>query len=348
MKLLLTVRCSLVVPMNVQALFFPDLETIESDYHTRLLGGEKFKDAALIHLTTALKDHFRIWLPQDLLELSIVHPQHNVFSNRIFQTTTWKEWALLGKEQLGQSSSHLAIALTEQNVPENIAKGISLSMEKFGNELKGEIKGLQHSIGAIKTAITQSRPTPSLPNHAPYYMMPYLSQLPLHDNGPSTPPSTHIQPIDPSPFHQIGVPPAPTVRMSSEDVARSEAISKFGDKYYKTQFKWDGTALIPQYCFAQNVKTVFEIVTEWRRGIDGSFSIEELNNTWSAAWRRNRDSVKTEYRRRKAIVDAVLSIQMENKKSEAVAIQMLEARFPEHTQNVSTMARKILKPIKIT
>lgn len=341
---LIIIFLSEVVPVAVQILFFPDLETIEAEYYTRLQGGDKFKDAALLHLIVALKNHFRQWLPQDLLELSILAPNHHVFSNRIFQTNTWREWRNIAINQLGESSPFIAENLTEHNVPENIAKGISLTMEKFGNDLEGEIKGLQHYLEVISTALSQPRSAPCMPM---YHAYPSSFSLPTsqHTTMPSSTQFTGsfahqntLLPIPP-PISTAFPLAAPAPTSSMESIARNEAMSKYGKKYDKTQFKWDGTQLVPQYCFAQNVKTVFEVVTEWRRGIDGGFAIEELNNTWSVAWRRHRDSVKTEYRRRKAIVDAITTIQEGQKKSEAIAIQMLEARYPEHINNVSTMAR---------
>ncbi|KJA13263.1 hypothetical protein HYPSUDRAFT_59993 [Hypholoma sublateritium FD-334 SS-4] len=76
------------------------------------------------------------------------------------------------------------------------------------------------------------------------------------------------------------------------------------------QFDWDEktSTWLPKFSFwkpKSNVLTVDNIWREDRFGIDGLFSIQELNAQWDARWKRNNHSIKQEAYWRKKVVNII-------------------------------------------
>jgi hypothetical protein len=82
--------------------------------------------------------------------------------------------------------------------------------------------------------------------------------------------------------------------------------AKYGDARLRKHL-WDfvDNEYLPHYNF-HPLARIADIWAEWTDGIDGHMSVRQLDEGWGARWRRNVGTKKTEYRRRKKIVDLVV------------------------------------------
>ena len=83
-------------------------------------------------------------------------------------------------------------------------------------------------------------------------------------------------------------------------------VEKYGDARLRKHL-WDfvDNEYLPHYNFHPLVR-IADIWAEWTDGIDGYMSVRQLDEGWGARWRRNVGAKKTEYGRRKKIVDLVV------------------------------------------
>ncbi|KAF8476455.1 hypothetical protein DFH94DRAFT_732355, partial [Russula ochroleuca] len=79
-------------------------------------------------------------------------------------------------------------------------------------------------------------------------------------------------------------------------------VAKYGEQRLRhhSTWSWEHQEFLPFYAF-QPVNSICEIWEEWSRGINGFLSTRELEEGWSARWRRNNSGLKTENGRRKKV-----------------------------------------------
>jgi hypothetical protein len=83
-------------------------------------------------------------------------------------------------------------------------------------------------------------------------------------------------------------------------------VAKYGDAHLRKHL-WDfvDNEYLPHYNF-RPLTRIADIWAEWTDGIEGYLSVRQLDEGWGARWRRNVGAKKTEYGRRKKIVDLVV------------------------------------------
>jgi hypothetical protein len=82
-------------------------------------------------------------------------------------------------------------------------------------------------------------------------------------------------------------------------------VNKYGDtRLRKHQWDFVDNEYLPHYNY-RPLTQIVDVWTEWTTGIDGCLSVRELDEGWGARWRRNIGAKKTEYGRRKKIIDLV-------------------------------------------
>jgi hypothetical protein len=104
---------------------------------------------------------------------------------------------------------------------------------------------------------------------------------------------------------------------------------------------WDfvDNEFLPHYNFRPQVARIAEVWTEWTVGIDGYMSVRELDEGWGARWRRNVGAKKTEYGRRKKIIDLVLWLVANKPRWDAdLALHFLTDQFQPHFKSARSFS----------
>lgn len=83
---------------------------------------------------------------------------------------------------------------------------------------------------------------------------------------------------------------------------------------------------LPFYVFKKGL-TVAEIWTEWTVGLEGCFSIRDLNDGWDARWRRNNAGQKTENARRRKVVALIEALGNQPDWSTSLALRFLNNKY---------------------
>lgn len=103
----------------------------------------------------------------------------------------------------------------------------------------------------------------------------------------------------------------PLATSSGFTVAQMSAWNVLALKYSLDRLKrhqWDWVekteTFLPKYTF-QPVLKITDVWTEWASGLNGFLSVRELNEGWNAKWKRDNQSIKNEYGRRKKIIDLI-------------------------------------------
>lgn len=115
-----------------------------------------------------------------------------------------------------------------------------------------------------------------------------------------------------------------------------ELIKKFGsNKISKHQFEWVSSykttipdGWLPIYKYNTNVKTIRDIWTEFADGVDGQFSVRQLEDNWGARWRRNVHGQKTEATRRNVITNIITSLAQKPRWTVQLALEYLDYQYP--------------------
>lgn len=122
----------------------------------------------------------------------------------------------------------------------------------------------------------------------------------------------------------------------SRQVKSIEALeAKYGQEcLFKHQFEWVAYSsglireeFLPIYTYRTGI-SVRSIWEEWVNGLDGQFSIQQLNDGWGSRWRRNVQGQKTEGSRRKHITDLITSLSQKPSWTTSLALRFLEDEYP--------------------
>lgn len=90
---------------------------------------------------------------------------------------------------------------------------------------------------------------------------------------------------------------------------------------------------LPFYIFKKGL-TVAEIWTEWTVGLEGCFSVRDLNDGWEARWRRNNAGQKTENARRRKVVALIEALGNQPNWDTSLALRFLNDKYKIPTPSV--------------
>jgi hypothetical protein len=83
----------------------------------------------------------------------------------------------------------------------------------------------------------------------------------------------------------------------------------------------------PEYTFAK-VNSIDDVWREYTEGIDGQFSVRELEERWAARWKRNVHALKTEHARRRAVLKLVTALAGKTNWNTDLALRFLRKNYP--------------------
>jgi hypothetical protein len=102
---------------------------------------------------------------------------------------------------------------------------------------------------------------------------------------------------------------------------------KYGDNRLQThKWEWISDDWLPYYKY-QTVQQISDIWVEWSDGLGGCLSVRELNEEWGARWRRNNAGQKTEWGRRKKVVDLVTELSGKHRWNTKLALRFLAEKY---------------------
>ncbi|KAK6984724.1 hypothetical protein R3P38DRAFT_3451992 [Favolaschia claudopus] len=159
-------------------------------------------------------------------------------------------------------------------------------------------------------------PTPPLFDTAdmPFDMFPpdpaldaFIAASFTHPNMPmpATSPPTSTQaavlhtPVLPLPST---TPPLSTLTPGSPEERQQFYFQRYGAEHFRKHSpEWVDGNWLPRYKYS-SVDVIWEYWVEWKEGVDGFISVEELTTTWGAKWRRNIPALKNENTRRMRVI----------------------------------------------
>ena len=104
-------------------------------------------------------------------------------------------------------------------------------------------------------------------------------------------------------------------------------MAKFGyHRLMKHKWEWVDGDYLPFYEFKCK-PTILQVWTEWAEGWDGHLSVCELTEHWGASWRRNIGGKKTEFGRRKKVVDLIETLAKRTRWNLSRALRFIEDNY---------------------
>lgn len=216
---------------------------------------------------------------------------------------------------------------------------------------------MQHALAALINS--SSTPSPSSMSTSTGSLLPPLPPLstnpnlhrpattaPSHPFAPVSPPVLSLPPLSFPAVLPITTASAATAApaavsdplafLGADERARREqlkreTVTRWGSKIADIPLFWSeihGGCWVPAYEF-QEVKTVLDVWAEYADGLRGKISVRELEENYGATWRRNIGSTKSEWTRRKKVVDAVKQAANRVGHSTVSALTELSIRFPK-------------------
>lgn len=109
-------------------------------------------------------------------------------------------------------------------------------------------------------------------------------------------------------------------------------INELGEAqfYLHRPWKWFDSQLVPSYSF-QPVRTVADLWTEWTAGLNGCMSLSLLVNRWSTKWRKGDNAKRTEFSRRKKVIDLIERLRNKHRWDVALALRFLQEKYGNQT-----------------
>ncbi|KAK7027698.1 hypothetical protein R3P38DRAFT_3190769 [Favolaschia claudopus] len=99
-----------------------------------------------------------------------------------------------------------------------------------------------------------------------------------------------------------------TLTPGSPEERQQFYFQRYGaDRFRKHSPEWVDGDWLPRYKYS-SADGIWEYWVEWKEGVDGFISVEELTTTWGAKWRRNTPALKNENTRRMRVVNLILEL----------------------------------------
>ncbi|KAJ7861022.1 hypothetical protein B0H14DRAFT_3445749 [Mycena olivaceomarginata] len=116
----------------------------------------------------------------------------------------------------------------------------------------------------------------------------------------------------PSPAHTFHLPPtgpsASIPALKSPEERQAFYYQRYGSELFRKHApEWVNGDWLPRYKYT-SADSIWEYWTEWKDGVRGYMSVEELTTTWGAKWRRNIAGLKNENTRRMRVVNLILEL----------------------------------------
>lgn len=103
-------------------------------------------------------------------------------------------------------------------------------------------------------------------------------------------------------------PQTPSFPPGSPEERQQHYFSRYGEvRFRKHAPKWVDGDWLPHYQYL-SADAIWDYWLEWKEGVDGFISVEELTTTWGAKWRRNMPPLKTENTRRMKVINLILEL----------------------------------------
>ncbi|KAK6987922.1 hypothetical protein R3P38DRAFT_3227051 [Favolaschia claudopus] len=190
-----------------------------------------------------------------------------------------------------------------------------------GNLTEGLSDGFSElAVTTDNSAPTYSTPPPFDTSDMPLDMFPpdqaldaFIAASFTHPNVPmpatspptSTQPAVLHTPVFPLPS---STPEPSTYTPRSPEERQQFYFQRYGaDRFRKHSPEWVDGNWLPRYKYS-SADGIWDYWVEWKEGVDGFISVEELTTVWGAKWRRNIAGLKNENTRRMRVVNLILEL----------------------------------------
>ncbi|KAK7000831.1 hypothetical protein R3P38DRAFT_3218014 [Favolaschia claudopus] len=205
-------------------------------------------------------------------------------------------------------------------------------------------EGLSDGFSELAVTTDNSAPTYSTPppldtSDMPFEMFPpdpaldaFIAASFTHPNVPmpATSPPTSTQPAV---LHTPVFPlPSSTPQPSSFTPGSPEDHQQFyfhrygADRFRKHSPEWVDGNWLPRYRYS-SADGIWDYWLEWKEGVDGFISVEELTTVWGAKWRRNNPGLKNENTRRMRVVNLILELSRKPRWDIALVQRFITERY---------------------
>jgi hypothetical protein len=143
--------------------------------------------------------------------------------------------------------------------------------------------------------------------------------------------------MDPSPISLLAITSSPIIAGGIEITAvQQTAWAELAVKLNETrlrlhQWEWRTSgngahSYIPYYTF-QTVLKVSDLWTEWASGLNGLLAVRDLEEHWGALWRRDENFLKTEFGRRKKVIQLIQELTKKPNWNTALALRFIRDKY---------------------
>jgi hypothetical protein len=316
---------------------FPWLDELTERHQAQLRFEDNFENGGLDESDQARSNFLRIlWqlrsiLLQDLAVLQPEYPNMVVFTQPIFGTQEWQDFAHTVRSGLplpGKRDATSKSLLLEQAVPEIVTSltastmAITQQASIYHSVLAERPANVEHAVNAIATGkITVQFGQGIIP-------LPILggaSIAPVNDPLPALPSSYQPQLLENGSARLVFSSSEPT----TTTLPPTTTTSQLEDP--------------PEYIMAAN-QTVPDLWRELTVGFFGNPSIEALDRRWGFRWRNKPRRVVTFYSKRKVIIDAIYA-GIKRGRSPEEAIAAMEIKRKGGAQGNSTSLNSLSKQL---
>lgn len=173
----------------------------------------------------------------------------------------------------------------------------------------------------------EQQPAASLPN------LPRLHSNAFLTPTPALTPTTHTPSVSSSILGQSGFSITQTAAWNLLALRYSET------RLRRHQWEWipKTNSFLPHYTF-QPVPKITDIWIEWASGLNGFLSVRELNEGWNAKWKRDAQRIKSEYSRRKKVIDLIDRLQSKPNWNLELALRFIREVYEAGSEFKTTRA----------
>lgn len=159
-----------------------------------------------------------------------------------------------------------------------------------------------------------------------------LASSSTYQPRPVSPPSEPSSTSASAAFSPSNMYTTPAIPLDPRVVQELDLRTHYGDARFIAHqpWEWKRNELIPSYEF-QTVHTIDDVWIEWDQGLNGFISVRELTTKWSTKWRSGSGPKRTEFSRRKTIVDFIHRLAGKPRWDIQRALQFLRERYASRT-----------------
>ncbi|KAJ7168642.1 hypothetical protein C8R46DRAFT_1033850 [Mycena filopes] len=266
--------------------------------------------------------------------LYIKYPTTQLFRYPPFNTVEFRAFAANSVSCIADVEARGRLAV--KNLPQNLVRGfqgaissLTMSQRAARDETQAYMLGLDAKIMALaaqwrdgggprRTAGTTRAQRDSEPVFIPPPLL-NSSSSPVSTPTPSTSaatfdaeisvpddavPSFPSAPLNTQPQQQFSLTPPTIAGAGGFSVSQTAAWNLLALTYTDVGLDRKSNSFLPHYTF-QPVPKITDIWTEWAAGLNGYLSVRELNEGWNAKWKHDLQRIKSEYSRRKKVIDLI-------------------------------------------